>query len=111
VPHREAISSLSPDFHESEDLPLAAAGAFPPILDALKLPRCGFHAFRHTHSTLLINNGATPKESTGAAPARRPARYDRPVQPRQCRIAASGSRKSCLGSGPKWTYSRTTNPN
>ena len=37
--------------------------AITPILDALKLPRCGLHAFRHTHSTLLINNGATLKEA------------------------------------------------
>jgi integrase len=37
--------------------------ALVPILDKLKLPRCGFHAFRHTHSTLLIENGATPKEA------------------------------------------------
>lgn len=32
-----------------------------PILDALKIPRCGFHAFRHTTSTLLIDLGASPK--------------------------------------------------
>lgn len=32
-----------------------------PILDALKIPRCGFHAFRHTASTLLIDLGASPK--------------------------------------------------
>ena len=32
-----------------------------PILDALKIPRCGFHAFRHTASTLLIDIGASPK--------------------------------------------------
>jgi integrase len=31
-----------------------------PILDALKIPRCGFHAFRHSASTLLIDLGATP---------------------------------------------------
>lgn len=29
-----------------------------PILDSLKLPRCGLHAFRHTHSSLLIELGA-----------------------------------------------------
>ncbi|MGH9685541.1 MAG: tyrosine-type recombinase/integrase [Candidatus Acidiferrales bacterium] len=31
-----------------------------PILDALKIPRAGFHAFRHAASTLLIDSGATP---------------------------------------------------
>ena len=31
-----------------------------PILDSLKLPRCGLHAFRHTHSSLLIELGAPP---------------------------------------------------
>jgi len=34
-----------------------------PILDKLGLPRCGFHAFRHTHATLLLYNGATPQEA------------------------------------------------
>jgi integrase len=34
-----------------------------PILDRLGLPRCGFHAFRHTHATLLLYNGATPQEA------------------------------------------------
>lgn len=32
-----------------------------PILDALKIPRCGFHAFRHCHASLLIDVGANPK--------------------------------------------------
>jgi len=31
-----------------------------PILDALKIPRCGFHAFRHTHTSLLLASGAAP---------------------------------------------------
>ncbi|HTQ59991.1 MAG TPA: site-specific integrase [Candidatus Solibacter sp.] len=31
-----------------------------PILDSLGLPRCGLHAFRHTHSSLLIDSGASP---------------------------------------------------
>jgi integrase len=29
-----------------------------PILDELKIPRCGLHAFRHTHSSLLLAVGA-----------------------------------------------------
>lgn len=32
-----------------------------PVLDALKIPRCGCHAFRHTHASLLLHTGATPK--------------------------------------------------
>jgi integrase len=31
-----------------------------PLLDALKIPRCGFHAFRHAHTSLLLQTGATP---------------------------------------------------
>lgn len=31
-----------------------------PILDALGIPRCGMHAFRHTHASLLISSGASP---------------------------------------------------
>lgn len=31
------------------------------LLDALKIPRCGLHAFRHTHAALLLDSGATPK--------------------------------------------------
>lgn len=31
-----------------------------PILDRLKIPRCGFHAFRHTHTSLLLSTGAAP---------------------------------------------------
>jgi integrase len=32
-----------------------------PILDALKIPRCGLHAFRHFHSSMLLEVGASPK--------------------------------------------------
>ena len=32
-----------------------------PVLDALSIPRCGCHAFRHTHASLLLHTGATPK--------------------------------------------------
>jgi integrase len=31
-----------------------------PILDALNIPRCGFHAFRHAHTSLLLETGAAP---------------------------------------------------
>jgi integrase len=31
------------------------------VLDALDIPRCGLHAFRHTHTALLLDSGATPK--------------------------------------------------
>jgi integrase len=34
--------------------------ALVPILDALGISRCGFHAFRHTHSSLLLASGAAP---------------------------------------------------
>lgn len=34
-----------------------------PILDKLGIPRCGFHAFRHTHATLLLYSGASPQEA------------------------------------------------
>jgi integrase len=32
-----------------------------PILDALKIPRCGLHAFRHTLSSMLLEVGASPQ--------------------------------------------------
>jgi integrase len=32
-----------------------------PVLDALSIPRCGLHAFRHCHASLLIDVGANPK--------------------------------------------------
>lgn len=32
-----------------------------PVLDLLAVPRCGLHAFRHTHSSLLFDTGANPK--------------------------------------------------
>jgi integrase len=32
-----------------------------PILDALLIPRCGMHAFRHSHGSLLHSNGASLK--------------------------------------------------
>jgi integrase len=32
-----------------------------PILDALSIPRCGMHAFRHTHGSLLHSSGASLK--------------------------------------------------
>ena len=31
-----------------------------PILDKLDIPRYGLHAFRHTHTSLLLEGGATP---------------------------------------------------
>jgi len=31
------------------------------LRDALKIPRAGFHAFRHMHATLLLETDATPK--------------------------------------------------
>jgi integrase len=31
------------------------------VLDALGIPRCGLHAFRHSHTALLLDSGATPK--------------------------------------------------
>jgi integrase len=31
------------------------------VLDALNIPRCGLHAFRHAHAALLFDSGATPK--------------------------------------------------
>jgi integrase len=32
-----------------------------PILDRLKILRCGLHAFRHFHSTMLLETGAAPQ--------------------------------------------------
>lgn len=32
-----------------------------PILDSLSIPRCGMHAFRHSHASLLVSGGASPK--------------------------------------------------
>lgn len=32
-----------------------------PVLDKLKIPRCGFHAFRHLHTSLLLSTGAAPQ--------------------------------------------------
>jgi integrase len=34
--------------------------ALVPILDKLKIPHCGFHAFRHLHTSLLLATGAAP---------------------------------------------------
>jgi integrase len=34
--------------------------ALAPILDKLQIPRCGFHAFRHLHASLLLASGAAP---------------------------------------------------
>jgi len=31
-----------------------------PILNKLGFPRCGMHAFRHTHASLLVSTGASP---------------------------------------------------
>jgi integrase len=64
---REHISTL-----ESEWLFLNSRGhlfiaenvvrqALAPILDKLKIPRCGFHAFRHLHTSLLLSSGAAPQ--------------------------------------------------
>jgi len=44
------------------------------ILDALGIPRCGLHAFRHTHSALLLDSGATPSYAKSHAAANAPLR-------------------------------------
>lgn len=35
--------------------------ALTPVLDKLKIPRAGFHAFRHLHTSLLLSSGAAPQ--------------------------------------------------
>jgi len=35
--------------------------ALTPILDKLNIPRCGFHAFLHLHTSLLLSTGAAPQ--------------------------------------------------
>lgn len=35
--------------------------ALVPILDRLKIRHCGFHAFRHLHTSLLLSSGAAPQ--------------------------------------------------
>jgi len=35
--------------------------ALAPILDKLRIPQCGFHAFRHLHTSLLLSSGAAPQ--------------------------------------------------
>ncbi len=35
--------------------------ALAPILSKLMIPRCGFHAFRHLHASLLLSTGAAPQ--------------------------------------------------
>jgi integrase len=35
--------------------------ALTPILNKLQIPRCGFHAFRHLHTSLLLSSGAAPQ--------------------------------------------------
>lgn len=37
-----------------------------PLLKKLGVPRAGFHAFRHMHTTLLLESGASPKVVTAA---------------------------------------------
>ena len=32
-----------------------------PILSKLGIPHCGMHAFRHSHASLLVSGGASPK--------------------------------------------------
>ena len=36
-----------------------------PLLKKLGIPRAGFHAFRHMHTTLLLESGASPKVAQG----------------------------------------------
>ena len=31
-----------------------------PLLEKLNIPKCGLHAFRHMHSSLLLETGASP---------------------------------------------------
>jgi hypothetical protein len=52
-----------------------------PILDTLKIPRCVLHAFRHTHSSLLVDIGAP------VSAAQAPLGHSRllpPRNPRKC---------------------------
>lgn len=49
-------------FATKKGTPISANGVVQrklwPILDSLKIPRCGLYAFRHTHSSLLVEHGA-----------------------------------------------------
>jgi len=41
-----------------------------PLLAKAKIPHGGFHAFRHAHSSLLIDGGASVKVEQAQLPAR-----------------------------------------
>lgn len=51
-------------FATKKGTPLSANGVVQrrlwPILDKLEIPRCGLKAFRHTHSSLLVDQKASP---------------------------------------------------
>ncbi len=64
---REYIASLKSDwlFLNSQGHFFIAENvvrqALVPILDKFKIQRCGFHAFRHFHSSVLLSSGAAPQ--------------------------------------------------
>jgi integrase len=59
-----------------------------PILDLQGIPRCGLHAFRHTHSSLLVDMGAPVSVAQAELRHERPKRNTRHLQSCSKRFAA-----------------------
>jgi integrase len=65
-----------------------------PILDALSIPRCGMHAFRHSHASLLVSSGASPKVAQAQLRRSDPGNHDAGLRSRYGLGAARRSGES-----------------
>jgi len=71
-----------------------------PVLDLLAIPRCGLHAFRHTH-TFASRHGRNPKGGSGTVTARRSSHHSWGLCARSRGCSPRSRRESSLGCVPK----------
>jgi integrase len=81
--------------------------ALTPILDKLKIPRCGFHAFRHLHTSLLLSSGTASGAETALSFGCED--HTRDLRARHRRLSQGSSQQSGFDSVPNCSHLEARN--